>query len=52
MAINHTEMAHELADGLDLRDPLSIVALLADAQVKAAGDAMRGSGSEAHDGTA
>ena len=37
MAINHTEMAHELADGLDLRDPLSIVALLADAQVKAAG---------------
>ena len=37
MAINHTEMAHELADGLDLRDPLSIVTILADAQVKAAG---------------
>ena len=36
MAINHTEMAHELADGLDLRDPLSIVTILVDAQVKAA----------------
>lgn len=37
MAINHTEMAHDLASGLDLRDPLSIVAILAEAQVDAAG---------------
>lgn len=43
MAINHTEMAHELASGLDLRDPQSIVAILVEAQEEAAG-AVAGAG--------
>ena len=31
MAINRIEMTHDLARGLDLRDPLSIITVLAEA---------------------
>lgn len=37
MSLNRTEMSHELATGLDMREPSAIATLLADAQADAAG---------------